>query len=231
MCGRVRLATEFSDVRIRLKFDPAFPAPNMPASWNVCPTDPMLVAILAEDRKRVPQQMRWGLIPWWAKDSKIGFSSINARAETVDTTPAFRNAWKKGQRCLVITDGFYEWKKPDKQPYAVAMADDRHMVMAGLWDEWTDKKTGERIKSCTVITTAPNSVIGALHDRMPVILPEKHWAKWLGEEPATPAELKAMLVPINDDALKLWPVNRQKIGNVRNKAAEVADRDATQGVA
>ena len=119
MCGRVRLATEFSDVRIRLKFDPAFPVPNIPASWNVCPTDPMLVAILAEDGKRVPQQMRWGLIPWWAKDSKIGFSSINARAETVDTTPAFRDAWRKGQRCLVITDGFYEWKKPDKQPYAV----------------------------------------------------------------------------------------------------------------
>ena len=182
----------------------------------------MLVAILAENGARVPQQMRWGLIPWWAKDSKIGFSSINARAETVDTTPAFRDAWRKGQRCLVITDGFYEWKKPDKQPYAVAMADDRHMVLAGLWDEWTDKKTGERIKSCTVITTAPNGVIGALHDRMPVILPEKHWTKWLGEEPATPAELKAMLVPIDDDALKLWPVNRQKIGNVRNKEAEVA---------
>ena len=166
MCGRVRLATEFSDVRVRLKFDPAFPAPNIPASWNVCPTDPMLVAILAEDGKRAPQQMRWGLIPWWAKDSKIGFSSINARAETVDTTPAFRDAWKKGQRCLVVTDGFYEWKKPDKQPYAVAMADDRHMVMAGLWDESTDKKTGERIKSCTVITCPPNGVIGALHDRI-----------------------------------------------------------------
>ena len=100
------------------------------------------------------------------------------------------------------------------------------MVMAGLWDEWTDKKTGERIKSCTVVTTAPNGVIGTLHDRMPVILPERHWAKWLGEEPATPAELKAMLVPINDDALKLWPVNRQKIGNVRNKEAEVAVLEA-----
>ena len=74
MCGRVRLATEFSDVRIRLKFDPTFPTPNIPASWNVCPTDPMLVAILAEDGRRVPQQMRWGLIPWWAKESKIGFS-------------------------------------------------------------------------------------------------------------------------------------------------------------
>jgi putative SOS response-associated peptidase YedK len=223
MCGRVRLATDFSDIRIRLKFDPAFPPPNIPASWNVCPTDPMLVAIRSEDGKRVPQQMRWGLIPWWAKDSKIGFSSINARAETVDITPAFRDAWKNGQRCLVITDGFYEWKKPEKQPYALSMADDRHMVMAGLWDEWKDKVTGERIRSCTVITCPPNGIVGTLHDRMPVVLPEKDWAKWLGEEPATLAELKAMLVPIKDAALKLWPVNRQKIGNVRNKGREVAE--------
>jgi hypothetical protein len=84
--------------------------------------------------------MRWGLVPWWAKDVKVGFSSINARAETVDKTPAFRDAWKKGQRCLVITDGFYEWKKPEKQPFAIAMADKSHMVKAGLWDEWTDTR-------------------------------------------------------------------------------------------
>jgi putative SOS response-associated peptidase YedK len=111
--------------RIKLKFDPEYPAPNIPASWNVCPTDPMLVAVLSKDGKRIPQQMRWGLVPWWAKDIKVGFSSINARAETVDTAPAFREAWKRGQRWLVITDGFYEWKKPEKQPYAIAMADGR----------------------------------------------------------------------------------------------------------
>ena len=121
----------------------------------MCPTDPMLVAVRSQDGKRIPQQMRWGLVPWWAKDIKVGFSSINARAETVDTAPAFRDAWKRGQRCLVVTDGFYEWKKPEKQPYAVAMADESHMVMAGLWDEWKDKRTGERVKSCTIITARP----------------------------------------------------------------------------
>jgi putative SOS response-associated peptidase YedK len=164
-----------------------------------------------------------GLVPWWAKDIKVGFSSINARAETVDTSRAFRDAWKKGQRCLVVTDGFYEWKKPEKQPYAIAMADKRHMVMAGLWDEWTDKKTGERVKSCTIITCPANAVVGTLHDRMPVILAEEDWAKWLGEEPATNDELKALLVPFKDEALTMWPVNRQKVGNVRNK-----DRDAAE---
>jgi putative SOS response-associated peptidase YedK len=81
------------------------------------------VAVRSQDGKRIPQQMRWGLVPWWAKDIKVGFSSINARAETVDTTRAFRDAWKKGQRCLVVTDGFYEWRKPEKQAYAIAMAD------------------------------------------------------------------------------------------------------------
>lgn len=221
MCGRVRLGTDFSQIRIKLKFDAAAAAPNVPASWNVCPTDPMLVAV-REDGKRIPYQMRWGLVPWWAKDIKVGFSSINARAESVDKTPAFRDAWKKGQRCLVVTDGFYEWKKPEKQPYAVAMADDDLMVMAGLWDEWKSPK-GEHVKSCTIITCPPNKVAGALHDRMPVILAPDSWGKWLGDEPASGQELKALLVPCPDEALKLWPVNREKIGNVRNKDREVAD--------
>jgi len=110
--------------------------------------------------------------------------------------------WKKGQRCLVVTDGFYEWKKPEKQPYAVAMADKSHMVM-----------------SCTIITCP---LIGTLHDRMPVILAEEDWAEWLGEEPAMPEEIKALLVPYRDDGLTMWPVNRQRIGNVRNKDREVA---------
>src|SRR5882672_6458937 len=151
MCGRVRLLTDYSETKIKLKFDPGYPAPN--------------IAV--------------GLVPWWAKDIKVGFSSINARAETVDTTRAFRDAWKDGQRCLVVTDGFYEWKKPEKQPFAIAMADKSHMVMAGLWDEWTDKKTGERVKSCTIITCPANTLVGVLHDRMPVIVADEDGAKWL----------------------------------------------------
>jgi putative SOS response-associated peptidase YedK len=102
------------------------------------------------------------------------------------------------------------------------MADGGQMVMAGLWDEWNDRKTGERVRSCTIMTCRPNAVIGALHDRMPVILAEKDRAKWLGEEPATLDELKALLAPCEDDALEIWPVNRQRIGNVRNKDREVA---------
>jgi putative SOS response-associated peptidase YedK len=217
----VRLGTDFSQIRLKLKFDQAAAAPNVPASWSVCPTDPMLVAV-RENEKRIPYQMRWGLVSWWAKDVKVGFSSINARAESVDKTAAFRDAWKKGQRCLVITDGFYEWKKPEKQPYAIGMADDDLMVMAGLWDEWKSPK-GEHVKSCTIITCPPNKVTGALHDRMPVILAPDTWPRWLGEQGATPDELKALLVPCLDEALKIWPVSREKIGSVRNKVQEIAD--------
>src|SRR4029450_5051280 len=142
MCGRVRLSTDYSETKIKLKFDPGYPAPNIPASWNVAPPDPMLVAVRSQDGKRIPQQMRWGLVPWWAKDIKVGFTWINARTETVDTARAFRDAWKKGQRCLVITDGFYEWKKPEKQPYAVAMADKGPMVMAGCGTSGQTRKRG-----------------------------------------------------------------------------------------
>jgi putative SOS response-associated peptidase YedK len=185
----------------------------------------MLVAVRSADGKRVPQQMRWGLLPSWAKDRKLSFTTINARAETVDTAPAFREAWRKGQRCLVVTDGFYEWRKLDaknKQPFAVAIPDGAMMVFAGLWDEWRDKSSGEVVKSCTVITCEPNELVATLHDRMPVILDPQDWPKWLGEEPATPEELKALLVPYQGE-LKMWPVVRERIGNVRNKAAEVAE--------
>ena len=131
-------------------------------------------------------------------------------------TPAFGEAWKKGQRCLVITDEFYASKKPEKQPYAIGMADDDLIVMAGLWDEWKSPK-GEHIKSCTIITCPPNEVAGALHDRMPVVLAPDAWSRWLGEQATAPDELKALLVPSADEALKVWPIDRAKIGNVRNK--------------
>ncbi len=129
MCGRVRLSSDYSEIKIKLKFAPDAPAPNFAPDWNKPPTEPMLVAIRSVDGERVPKMMKWGLIPHWAKDDKLQFSTFNARAEDFATKPSFRDAWKWGQRCLVVTDGFYEWKKLDpkgkeKQPYAIAMADD-----------------------------------------------------------------------------------------------------------
>lgn len=115
MCGRVRLTSDYFEIKIKLKFDRDAPAPNFERNWNLPPIRPMLVAIRSQDGKRTPKMMRWGLLPHWAKDEKIAYSTFNARAEEFTTKPAFRDAWKHGQRCLVVTDGFYVWKKLDEK--------------------------------------------------------------------------------------------------------------------
>lgn len=220
MCGRVRLSSDYSEIKIKLKFAPNTLAPNYAPDWNKPPTEPILVAIRSVDGERVPKMMRWGLLPFWAKDEKLSYSTFNARSEEFRTKPAFREAWTRGQRCLVVTDGFYEWKKRDpqgkvKQPFAIAVADGRPMVMAGLWDRWKDPKSGNEVLSCTVLTCGPNTLMGTLHDRMPVILAEADWPKWLGEEPAAGDELMGLLKPCPDEALEIWPVDKA-VGNVKN---------------
>jgi putative SOS response-associated peptidase YedK len=122
-------------------------------------------------------------------------------------------------RCLVVTYGFYEWRKRDKQPFAICTKDDL-TVMAGLWSAWRSP-TGEKVPTCTVITTEANERIAPIHDRMPVILPERHWPAWLGEVPATNEELRALLAPLPPDEMDMWPVDR-RVGNVKNDCAELA---------
>ncbi len=126
----------------------------------------------------------------------------------------------------MVTDGFYEWRKSDRQPFAIAIAGGDIMVMAGLWEEWLSP-SGERIRSCTVITCEPNSTVGALHDRMPLIPEEKDWPKWLGEEPASLDELKALLIPCPDERLAILPVSKRP-GNVRNNERTLAERLTVQ---
>ena len=139
MCGRVKLSTDFSEIKIAFRIPPERPAPNFAPSWNVAPTDSLpIVRYDAKAGERSLDLMRWGLVPYWAKDMKIGFSTINARAEDVETKPAFREAFKR-RRCLVPVDNFYEWKAIDaktKQPYAIALADRSVMALAGLWENW-----------------------------------------------------------------------------------------------
>jgi putative SOS response-associated peptidase YedK len=123
MCGRARLSSDVSEIKIAFGIPPERPAPNFPPSWNVAPTDPLpIVRFDAKEKQRTLEIMRWGLIPYWAKDIKIGFSTINARAEEIDTKPAFREVFAQ-RRCLVPLDSFYEWKKTPtgKQPYAIAL--------------------------------------------------------------------------------------------------------------
>jgi len=167
------------------------------------------------DHQRSLEVMRWGLIPFCAKDEKIGFSTINARAEEVDTKPAFREPFRQ-RRCLVPVENFYEWQKTGKgkQPYAVGLKRGGLMALAGIWDTWRSSAE-ERIRSFTIITTPPNQLCAKLHNRMPAVLKPDAWPLWLGEQPAELAKVKALLVPYPSDDMIAWPVS-PRVGDVKN---------------
>ncbi len=155
---------------------------NLPVSFNVAPTDEVY-AVAEYDGDRQLGAFRWGLIPFWAKDAKIGARNINARMESVAEKPAFRDSFLS-RRCLIPADGFYEWQRlpKGKLPHYIYRADQRPLALAGLWASWKEPESGERVRTCTIITGRPNSKVAELHDRMPVILPEQAWADWLDRD-------------------------------------------------
>jgi len=155
---------------------------------------------------------------------KIGYSLINAKAETVAEKPAFREAFKS-RRCIIPADGFYEWKKLDaktKHPYAITMKDRSVFGFAGLWERWKDSTSGETIQSCTIFTTEPNEICAPIHDRMPVILDPKDHGKWIAEEPAEPMWLLKMLKPFPADKMMAFKIG-PRIGNVKNDDAALIE--------
>jgi len=226
MCGRAKLPQDYSTIKNQLGLSDNAPAPNIRPSWNIPPTQDMLcVRRHPKTGERVATLMRWGLIPEWAKSERLEYPTFNARAETIDAKPTFRGAWKAGRRCLVVTDGFYEWRKGDKQPFAIARANKKLTIMAGLWEIWRSP-AGETIRSCTIITTVANALLAPIHHRMPVILAKSDWPAWLGEAPAevpvAGAELKALLKPYPAEDMTLWPVDK-RIGNVKNDDPSLAE--------
>jgi putative SOS response-associated peptidase YedK len=216
MCGRVRLSSDVSEIKLVFSIPPHRPTPNFPPTWNAAPTD--LLPVVRYDRKageRSLDLLRWGLIPHWAKDLNVGFANINAKAEGVENRPAFRDAFQR-RRCLVPVDGFYEWKKTatSKQPYTVALADEHLMALAGLWENWCSP-AGEWMRSFAIVTTTPNKLCAELHNRMPVVLAPETWPGWLGEEPTDPHHLKTLLAPYPSDQMTCWPIS-PRVGNVKN---------------
>lgn len=198
-------------------FDETYLAP----SYNVAPTDFQPIVRLDRDGQRELTVMRWGLVPYWAKNSKIGFSTINAKSETVTTSPTFREAMKR-RRCLVPAEWFYEWQKIDgkaKQPYAISLRDDSLFAFAGLWERWRDKAKDQVIETYTILTVDPNELLEPIHDRMPVILAPKDYQRWL--EPGEPTHLPTdLLRPYPAEEMKAWKVG-SAVGNVRNNAPEL----------
>ena len=190
-------------------------------SYNIAPqsTQPV-VRLNADTGKREFAPMRWGLVPYWAKDAKIGYSTINARAEEVASKPLYREALKR-RRCLIPADAFYEWQKLSakaRRPFAFGMANGEPYAFAGLWERWRPKE-GEPLETFTILTTDPNEIAEKVHDRMPVILERSDYSRWM--EPGEPERLPVdLLKPYPAEKMRSWPVS-ERVGNVRNDDQEL----------
>lgn len=224
MCGRY--ASSLASEAIARLFRTTGPLPNAAPSWNIAPSQsPLIVRRDQAGGARHLVKMRWGLVPVWIKDAKR--AQINARAETVATTPFFRAAFAQ-RRCLVPAEAFYEWGKGagGKVPYAVARRDGEPMALAGIWEppRRRDEDSGEVSEaSFAIITTAANTTLAAIHARMPVILGDSDWALWLGEiEGSAQDRVQALLRPAADDLLRAWPVGR-RVNSPANDGPELLE--------
>lgn len=224
MCGRYVAAT--SPGQLADYFETEVPEALVAPSYNVAPTKDVY-AVLADGAVRHLDAFRWGLVPLWAKDVKIGSRMINARAESLAERSAYRSAFKR-RRCLIPADGFYEWQKtPDaskkgsKQPFFIHRPDGEPYAFAGLWELWRGPdKDQEPMRSCTIITTTANRDLAKIHDRMPVILPVAAWDTWLDRDVDDFDLLGRMLVPADTSLTAMHPVSTD-VNNVRNDAASL----------
>jgi putative SOS response-associated peptidase YedK len=222
MCGRARLATDVSEIKIQFGIPDTAPLPNFPARWNIAPTAMLpMVRRNPESGERHLTMARWGLVPAWSPTEVTKYATFNARAETLATAPAFRGAWRAGRRCLIPVDGYYEWRREGKakMPHAVGLASGMLMALGGLWESWRSP-TGEVLRSFTIVTMPSTGRLATLHDRMPLIVESPHWPAWLGETAASPASL---LNPCPDEILDIWPVG-PAVGNVRNEGPTLVAR-------
>ncbi len=221
MCGRFTLTVDPAQLKMFLDLNDV--PIDLSPRYNIAPTQPVAVVTNPIDRK--VQIFQWGLIPSWSKDPSIGSRLINARAETLEEKPTFRGPFKR-HRCLVLADGFYEWKKVSengkevKQPYFIRLKNDQPFALAGLWDHWTAPNGDERL-TCTIITTTPNELMAEIHDRMPVILTGEAMWDWLDPQ-ASPIALHALLQPFPAKEMKAYPISKL-VNKPENDRAEVIE--------
>ena len=216
MCGRYASSRDARDLASAFEVEEP-PEEVLPPSWNVAPTDPVY-AVLQRGESRLLKVVRWGLVPSWAKDAKGAARLINARRETVTSKPAFRAAYAR-RRCLLPADGYYEWQVDGgrKQPWFLTARDGGPLAMAGLYEVWAPEG-GDRLWTCTVITTDAADELGHIHDRTPLLVPREDWQRWLDPEVEDPGE--DLLVPAVGGQLDAWPVS-PAVGNVRNDGPEL----------
>jgi putative SOS response-associated peptidase YedK len=230
VCGR--FVSSSSATKIAEFFGASFDAEPLAPSFNVAPTNEVYAVVANSGGDRHLTTYRWGLVPSWAKDVKIGARMINARAETLAAKPAFKRLFRN-HRLLLPMDGFYEWQaasapagaKPLKQPMYIHRTDGQPLAVAGLWAAWRDPGADAEtpwLHTCTVVTTAANATIAPVHDRMPVVLAEDVWARWLDPTFSDLDALQPMLVPAPDHLFTVHPVS-SAVNNVRNKGHELID--------
>jgi putative SOS response-associated peptidase YedK len=206
MCGRFTLT--FDPAQLEDMFPWVTIAQQITPRYNISPSQPIAVIPNIGDFRL--DLFQWGLIPSWAKDSTIGNRLINARAETLSDKPSFRSALKK-RRCLILADGFYEWmsssEEKSKIPYYIHLSSGGVFAFAGLWDIWT-APDGAKIKSCTIITTQPNSLIAPIHNRMPVIVHQEAYSQWIEPGEVNPTNINELLAPYPANLMEAYPVSR-----------------------
>lgn len=215
MCGRFAF---YSSSEATAALFGATTSTEVVPRYNIAPTQ--FVAAVRRDEQDASElaMLRWGLVPFWAKDPSIGNRMINARSETVAEKPSFRSAYRK-RRCLILADGFYEWRKEGdgKTPYFISLADGSPFAFAGLWENWTSKESDESLQSAAIITTAASDFMAQLHQRMPVVMRPEQADRWLGGD----LELLSEAID-NSPEFRAWPVAR-KVNNARNEDAALID--------
>lgn len=222
MCGR--FVSTSGPTELAEFFSALPPVEELEPSYNVAPTSDVY-ALTSEVGHRRLVVLRWGLIPFWAKEKQIGARLINARSETASSKPAFRAAFRH-RRCLIPVDGFFEWAKVDgikrKQPYFIRTVDGNPLVVAGLWEHWSPPDgQGQDLRACTLLTSEPNREMSVIHHRMPALVPPASWDAWL-DPAADRRQLEGLLGPAPDGLLSLTPVS-DRVNNVRNQGTELIE--------
>jgi putative SOS response-associated peptidase YedK len=214
MCGRFTLFAPYYDIVERFDIESAFEENDYVPSYNIAPSQ-QVVAIVNDGEKNRLGHLRWGLIPPWAKDEKIGYKMINARAESVSERPSYKHAFKK-KRCIIPADSFYEWENTEngKIPMRFKLKSNEIFALAGLWESWKSPE-GKTIHTCTVITTQPNELVKPVHNRMPVILRPEDEAAWLSPNLEDLDFLGNLLVPFDEGKMDAYPVS-SSVNSPRN---------------
>jgi putative SOS response-associated peptidase YedK len=219
MCGRFSRTYTYEDLREYFRLAEGF---HLEPRYNIAPSQEVAAVRVEEDKRRLVL-LRWGLIPFWADDPKIGYKMINARSETAHKTPAFRAAFR-GRRCIITASGFFEWdhRAGDRQPYYIHRIDGKPMAFAGLWEHWENKEGNAVIESCAILTTDAGEPVMKLHDRMPVILEPEFFDLWLDPEEHRVERLRELLQPAGPGVLSMYPVSKlvNKASNEEEKCIE-----------